>query len=136
MPEFVQRSFAKLARNPQVYRTMNGPTEFHVVGTLKDWEILSRLANVGPDLPVLLTSGRHDEATPIQVAGIAERLPQAEWVIFEQSGHLAHAEEPDRYMAVVADFLARSEPGQARRREDRRPQPAGTGRLTGRTGPE
>jgi L-proline amide hydrolase len=109
MPEFVQRSFAKLGRNPQVYRTMNGPTEFHVVGTLKDWEILSRLGAIDPGLPVLLTSGRHDEATPVQVAAIAERIPLAEWVIFEESGHLAHAEEPDRYMAVLGDFLARTQ---------------------------
>jgi proline-specific peptidase len=109
MPEFVQRSFAKLDRNPQVYRTMNGPTEFHVVGTLRDWEILSRLGAVAPDLAVLLTSGRHDEATPVQVAAIAERIPHARWTIFEESGHLAHAEEPARYMAVLADFLARSE---------------------------
>ena len=109
MPEFVQRSFAKLDRNPQVYRTMNGPTEFHVVGTLKDWEILSRLGAIDPGLPVLLTSGRHDEATPVQVAAIAERIPLAEWVIFEESGHLAHAEEPDRYKAVLGDFLARTE---------------------------
>jgi L-proline amide hydrolase len=134
MPEFVQRSFAKLARNPQVYRTMNGPTEFHVVGTLKDWEILSRLAEVAPDVPVLLTSGRYDEATPVQVAAIAERLPQAEWVLFEQSGHLAHAEEPDRYMAVLGDFLARSEPSQVRL-EAGGSRTAGAGRLTGRVGP-
>lgn len=139
MPEFVQRSFAKLARNPQVYRTMNGPTEFHVVGTIKDWEILSRLDAVDPSLPMLLTSGRHDEATPPQVAAIAERLPGSEWVIFEQSGHLAHAEEPDRYMAVVGDFLARAEADRARRA--RRPgavsdpRSAGPGNLTGRAGP-
>jgi proline-specific peptidase len=146
-PEFVGRSFAKLARNPQVYRTMNGPTEFHVVGTLKDWEILSRLDRV--DGPILLTSGRHDEATPVQVAEIARRLPQAEWVLFEASGHLAHAEEPDRYMASVGDFLARAEMGQARRRRDASPRDetsaaadparlarsAGPGRLTGRAGP-
>jgi proline-specific peptidase len=138
-PEFDARSFAKLARNPQVYRTMNGPTEFHVVGTLKDWEVLSRLQVV--DEPVLLTSGRHDEATPVQKAAIRERLPQAEWVIFEQSGHLSHAEEPDRYMAVVADFLARAECGRVRRRADvdaaaglREASSAGDGRLTGRPG--
>lgn len=140
-PEFVTRSFAKLARNPQVYRTMNGPTEFHVVGTLRDWDILPRLGNV--DGPILLTSGRHDEATPDQVASIVERLPQAEWVLFEASGHLAHAEEPDRYMAVVADFLARAEAGVARRRGDvvdGEPGRAaglrsgGSGRLTGRPG--
>ncbi len=141
-PEFDQRSFAKLARNPQVYRTMNGPTEFHVVGMLRDWEILSRLDAV--EGPVLLTSGRHDEATPIQVEQIADRIPQAEWVLFEQSGHLAHAEEPDRYMAVVADFLARAEAGRGTTRTIARRAPgvgaaamrsAGAGSLTGRTGP-
>ena len=115
-PEFVTRSFAKLARNPQVYRTMNGPTEFHVVGTLRDWEVLSRLDQV--DEPILLTSGRHDEATPDQMTHIVQALPQAEWVLFEQSGHLSHAEEPDRYMAAVADFMARAEAGKVRRRAD------------------
>ena len=136
MPEFVQRSFAKLDRNPKVYRTMNGPTEFHVVGTLKEWEILSRLGAVGPNTPVLLTSGRHDEATPVQVAAIAERLPQAEWVMFEQSGHLSHAEEPDRYMAVLADFLARAEAaGATGRPGNPGERSAGAGRLTGRAGP-
>jgi L-proline amide hydrolase len=139
MPEFVTRSFAKLARNPQVYRTMNGPTEFTITGTLSDWEVLSRLGVV--DEPVLLTSGRHDEATPVQVAEIRRRLPQAEWVLFEQSGHLAHAEEPDRYMAVLADFLARAEAGRVARRGDvpadaglRDAGTAGVGRLTGRPG--
>jgi proline-specific peptidase len=145
-PEFVTRSFAKLARNPQVYRTMNGPTEFHVVGTLKGWEILSRLGQV--DEPILLTSGRHDEATPVQMAAIAARLPQAEWVLFEASGHLAHAEEPERYMAAVGDFLARAETGHVARRADapaRAQAPAhadpislarsaGVGRLSGREG--
>lgn len=140
-PEFDTRSFAKLARNPQVYRTMNGPTEFTIIGTLREWEVLSRLGAV--DGPVLLTSGRHDEATPAQVALIRERIPQAEWVLFEQSAHLAHAEEPDRYMAVLADFLARAEAGLVRRRGDVAPDAgrlpaasAGSGRLTGRAGPE
>lgn len=118
---------------------MNGPTEFHVVGSLRDWEVLSRLDVI--DEPVPLTSGRHDEATPSQVAAIRERLPQAEWVLFEQSGHLAHAEEPDRYMAVLADFLARVEAGLAARRADvepeaggRPPRSAGPGRVTRRPG--
>jgi L-proline amide hydrolase len=140
MPEFAARSFAKLARNPQVYRTMNGPTEFHVTGTLREWEVLSRLGGV--DEPVLLTSGRHDEATPTQVAMIRERIPQAEWVLFEASGHLAHAEEPDRYMAVLADFLARAEAGRVARRGGVSPSAgarpassAGAGHLTGRPGP-
>jgi L-proline amide hydrolase len=141
-PEFVTRTFAKIARNPQVYRTMNGPTEFHVVGTLRDWDITPRLDQV--EVPVLITSGRHDEATPAQMAIIAERIPQAEWVIFEQSGHMSHAEEPDRYMAVLADFLARAEQGRvptraqalATPRARLLPRSAGLGPLSGRPGPE
>jgi proline-specific peptidase len=141
-PECVTRTFAKIARNPQVYRTMNGPTEFHVVGTLRDWDITPRLDEV--EVPVLITSGRHDEATPAQMAIIAERIPQAEWVIFEQSGHMSHAEEPDRYMAVLADFLARAEQGLvptraqalATPRDRRLPRSAGPGPLSGRSGPQ
>jgi hypothetical protein len=79
----------------------------------------------------------------MQVAAIRERLPQAEWVLFEQSGHLSHAEEPDRYMAVLADFLARAEAGRVARRADVDPAAglrpaasAGIGRLTGRPGPD
>ena len=140
-PEPVTRTFAKIARNPQVYRTMNGPTEFHVVGTLSDWDITPRLGAVS--VPVLITSGRHDEATPAQMAIVAESIPQAEWVIFEQSGHMSHAEEPDRYMAVLADFLARAEQGLARSRSEtlaapltrQLPRSAGPGPLSGRPGP-
>jgi L-proline amide hydrolase len=143
-PEPVARSFAKLAANPTVYRTMNGPNEFHVVGSLKGWDISPRLGSI--EGPVLLTSGRHDEATPRQMELIAERIPQADWVIFEQSGHCAHAEEPGRYMAVLADFLARAEAGSALTRASLRegdaatvagrglPRSAGAGSLTGRPG--
>jgi proline-specific peptidase len=137
-PEPVARSFEKLALDPTVYRTMNGPNEFHVVGALKDWDITDRLGAI--DGPILLTSGRHDEATPPQIALIADRIPQSDWVLFEASGHLAHAEEPARYLAVVADFLARAEAGLALNRatageRDRElPRSAGSGSLTGLPG--
>ncbi len=35
-PDCVQRSFDQMDADPTVYRTMNGPSEFHVVGSLKD----------------------------------------------------------------------------------------------------
>ena len=139
-PEGVTRSNAKTGRNPQVYRTMNGPTEFHVVGTLRDWDVSERLDAV--EVPTLITSGRHDEATPAQMALVAERIPQAEWVIFEQSGHMSHYEEPDRYMAVLADFLTRAECGVVETRASalaaprprELPRSAGAGPLTGLPG--
>jgi len=108
MPEFVARSFAKLERNPQVYRTMNGPSEFFVVGTLKDWDIVARLSEIGT--PTLVTSGRHDEATPLIAETVHRGIRGSQWVVFENSSHMAHAEEPDRYMTVLDEFLCYHEP--------------------------
>ncbi len=106
-PDYVARSFAKLAAAPEVYHTMNGPSEFHVVGTLKEWDIIDRLGEI--DVPTLVTSGRFDEATP-EIAGTVHRgIPGSVWVLFEESSHMPHAEEPERYLATVADFLDRTE---------------------------
>jgi L-proline amide hydrolase len=42
-PDCVARTFAQIAAYPKVYNTMNGPGEFHVVGSLKSWDITDRL---------------------------------------------------------------------------------------------
>ncbi|RUU52187.1 alpha/beta fold hydrolase, partial [Mesorhizobium sp. M7A.T.Ca.TU.009.01.1.1] len=64
-PSEVTESFAQVVRNPTVYNLMNGPNEFHVIGTLKNWSIVDRLPAI--DVPTLIISGRHDEATPATV---------------------------------------------------------------------
>jgi len=105
IPEAVARTFAKLERNPQVYWTMNGPSEFHVIGNLKNWDIVSLLPEI--KAPTLVTSGRHDEATPLIAETVHQGIRGSEWVIFEASSHMAHVEEADRYMAVLDGFLCR-----------------------------
>ena len=107
MPEPVQRSFAKLAANPEVYHTMNGPSEFHVVGTLKTWDVCDRLGEI--TIPTLVTSGRFDEATPLIAETVTSGIPGAQWVIFEESSHMAHAEQPEAYIEVLDAFLGQVE---------------------------
>jgi pimeloyl-ACP methyl ester carboxylesterase len=65
------------------------------------------------ELPVLITSGRHDEMTPTLIKPLVEGIPGAESVVFEESAHLAMAEEPERYRRVVESFLGRVEVSQA-----------------------
>lgn len=108
-PDCVTRTFDKLARYPQVYTVMNGPSEFHVIGTLQTWDITDRLPEIS--VPTLLLSGRHDEATPMIVETIHRRIPGSTWVLFEDSSHMPHIEETDRYLQVLGEFLARSEKG-------------------------
>lgn len=38
-PECVTRAFGKLTEHPEVYHVMNGPSEFQVVGVIRDWDI-------------------------------------------------------------------------------------------------
>ncbi|HTQ70498.1 MAG TPA: proline iminopeptidase-family hydrolase [Acidocella sp.] len=103
MPPEVKRSFDAIAEDPIVYHTMNGPTEFHVTGTLRNWTIESRLHNI--TVPTLLISGRHDEATPLCVQPYADNIPDVRWRIFEASSHLPHVEEKPACLAAVAEFL-------------------------------
>ena len=106
-PPEVARTFAAIEEDPTVYHTMNGPSEFHVVGTLKTWSIIDRLARI--QAPVLLISGRHDEATPATVQPYADRIPDVRWTIFEESSHLPHLEESEACLKLVAEFLAANE---------------------------
>ena len=106
-PDCVNRAFAELLENPEVYNTMNGPSEFHVVGVIKDWDIVDRLSEIC--VPTLVTSGRYDEATPAIAETVHRGISGSEWTLFEHSAHLAHAEEPERYMQVLEQFLSRVE---------------------------
>jgi L-proline amide hydrolase len=106
-PDPVRRSIDQLMANPEVYLTMNGPSEFHVTGTLRDWSVLERLGEIR--VPTLVTCGRHDECTPEMSAETAAAIPGAELAVFEESAHFAQAEEPERYRKIVAQFLDRVE---------------------------
>ncbi len=82
---------------------MNGPSEFHVIGSLKTWDITDRLNVI--TTPALLITGRYDEATPLIVGQIHDRIQRAEWELFEQSSHMPHVEEPDAFLVRVEAFL-------------------------------
>ena len=102
-PDCLERTFAQLAADPTVYHTMNGPSEFHCIGTLKTWDITDRLHEIST--PTLLISGRYDEATPHIVEQIHSRIPGAQWQLFEESSHSPHLEEPEAFLAAVEAFL-------------------------------
>ncbi len=103
-PPEVEATFAAIAADPTVYHTMNGPSEFHCIGTIKDWSIIDRLPHI--QAPTLLISGRHDEATPPVVQPFADNIPDVRWTIFEYSSHMPHVEEPEACLAAVAAFIA------------------------------
>jgi L-proline amide hydrolase len=102
-PPQLARTFTAIAEDPTVYYTMNGPSEFHVIGTLKTWSVVDDVRRI--KAPTLLISGRHDEAAPSTVQPFADAIPDVRWHIFEHSSHVPHIEEREAYMSLVGDFL-------------------------------
>lgn len=102
-PTCVVDSFAQLGLDPTVYHTMNGPSEFHVIGSLKNWDIRGELKKI--TTPTLLVSGQYDEATPAMVKEIHELIPNSLWELFPESSHMPHIEEPARFKRIVCEFL-------------------------------
>jgi L-proline amide hydrolase len=104
MPDEVAATFAAMDEDPTVYHTMNGPSEFHVVGSLRDWTIVDRVGSIA--VPTLLASGRYDEATTETVAPYFEGIPDVRWAVFAESSHMPNVEQTEEFNAVVAGFLA------------------------------
>ncbi|MDD2235604.1 MAG: proline iminopeptidase-family hydrolase [Kiritimatiellae bacterium] len=102
-PECLTRAFEKYSAQPEVYFTMWGPSEFHMTGTLKDWDVTDRLGEIR--VPTLITFGRYDESTPAIADTLQRGIPHARSVIFEHSAHASQVEEPDDYLRVLGSFL-------------------------------
>ena len=89
----------------EVYQTMWGPSEFTCTGTLGSVNLLPRLKEL--DLPVLITCGRHDEATPATCEEYCNHIPGAQLSVLEDASHSHHLEQPERYFSAVRNFLTR-----------------------------
>lgn len=102
-PQCLVDSFSQIASEPTVYHTMNGPSEFHVIGSLKHWDIRPGLNKI--KVPTLLVSGQYDEATPEMVREVNSLIPGSVWELFPESSHTPHLEEPARFKRIVSQWL-------------------------------
>ena len=103
-PDFIDRTFAQMG---DVYMVMQGPSEFNCTGKIKDWDITKDLHKI--TIPTLLTSGTDDEATPLIVKTVYDRIPHCRWELIEGGTHFCHAEFAESYNALIESFMAEHE---------------------------
>lgn len=72
---------------------------------LRGWSCVDRLHLIS--VPCLVVNGRYDVAQDWTLAPMFKHLPRVKWVKFdsEQSSHSPFAEDRDRYMEIVDEFL-------------------------------
>jgi proline iminopeptidase len=109
-PDSLEKSFAAVGM--EIYMEMIGPSDFHVIGNLKDWDIMDRLPEI--TVPTLFLAGRYDECTPEHMQLMHEKVNGSQLVLFEDSAHLPFEEQREECMAVLNKFLAETEANQRR----------------------
>jgi len=103
-PDWLQRTVDGLAAHPEVYETMNGPSEFHVIGPLKDFDVTPDLGRIRT--PTLLFCGEFDEVTPATVAPAHEGIRGSSFFVMQGCSHMSQAERPEATLGLVRGWLA------------------------------
>lgn len=106
-PESVVRGFSRM--NPQVYNTMQGPNEFLVNGTFKDWNRWGDLHQI--KVPTLLLGGKYDTMAPADKIEMGKRIPNARVGICENGSHLSMWDDTEAYFNFMKDFIQDVEAG-------------------------
>jgi pimeloyl-ACP methyl ester carboxylesterase len=120
VPEQVQQTFNAIEEDPTVYHVMsvvrssasamhsshagrNGPSEFHITGTLKNYDITSKVHKIS--IPTLLINGQYDEATDACMKPYFDLVPKVKWVTIPDASHMPQWEQRERFMEIVSGFL-------------------------------
>ncbi len=91
--------------NQKMYGYMEGPSEFTVTGTLRNYDITKRLNEI--DVPTLFVVGEYDESVPGTAAYFQSLMPNARLAIIPDAAHLAMDDDSTKYDEVVGTFLNR-----------------------------
>ncbi len=105
-PEDLMRS-EEIADKRGTYLKMNGPSEFTIVGTIKNIDFTGDLEKI--TVPTLITCGRHDEVTPEIARTLHSGIRNSEMLVFQESSHLQFWEEREKYMNELEKFIKKND---------------------------
>jgi proline iminopeptidase len=93
--------------NAKLYYQMVGKDGDFIVGSdIGNFDYRQQLKDL--KMPILIIGGRYDRvAVPTMMVKYKEYCPQAQFVLFEHSGHNPQVEEPEKEFPIIVDFLAK-----------------------------
>ena len=100
-PSALEEAFRNMGT--EIFETMFGPSDFHIVGTIRSWDVFDRLAEIA--VPTLVLAGRFDECVPEHMWEMHRRIEGSRFELFESSAHMPFIEDPQRFDQVMRDFL-------------------------------
>lgn len=102
-PEPVTRSFGKI--NPDLYVTMQGPSEFGSAGDskIKNWDVKNQLSKIY--VPTLTMGGKYDTMDPEHMKWIASEVQNGRSLICPNGSHLAMYDDQEIYFNGLIKFI-------------------------------
>ena len=102
-PNPVNRAFAHV--NMDFYVTMQGPSEFGVVGDakLKNWDVKEELSKI--TVPTLAIGGAYDTMDPKHMEWIASEVQNGQYLHCPNGSHLAMYDDAEIYFEGLIDFI-------------------------------
>ncbi len=100
-PDPVQRAFKNM--NQQVYNYMQGPNEFLVTGTFKNWDRWGDLPRI--KVPTLVVGARYDEMNPADIRRMGELIPDSRVKICGNGSHMAMYDDQESYLRALIRFI-------------------------------
>jgi proline iminopeptidase len=103
--------FKRFDKRAEAYHERTGDYSFAIVPLkffneeeAETFDLRPRLGEI--TVPTLVIVGRHDFITNVAMAQeMASHIPDAQLEIFEESGHFALIEEPEKFYGVVKEFI-------------------------------
>jgi len=102
-PDPVNRAFAKI--NNKMYVTMQGPSEFGVVGDakLKNWDRSNDLSKI--TIPTLTIGGAYDTMDPKHMEWMAGELQKGSYLHCPTGSHLSMYDDQETYFNGLIQFI-------------------------------
>ena len=86
-----------------------GVSEFAATGSLGDFEYIDRLGEIRT--PTLICSGISDLCSPLIAKTMADAIPGAEWILWENARHTCFIDRSEDYIPVLIDWMRRHDNG-------------------------
>jgi proline iminopeptidase len=100
-PEPVMRALSKV--NQHIYNLMQGPNEFLITGTFKNWDRWADLPRI--KVPTLVMGAKYDEMDPAQIRREGALIPGAKTWISQLGSHLCMYDDQAAYFDRLLRFL-------------------------------
>jgi len=100
-PEPVTRSLNKI--NPEIYVSMQGPSEFGISGKLEKWDASQQLKNIST--PTLVIGAQYDTMDPNFMQWMSTQFPNGSYLYCPNGSHMCMYDDQDTYFNGLIKFL-------------------------------